>query len=385
MTSSTLSFDEPPVPADDRPPEKVLDALRLNLVPGIGPRLTQLLMDRFGSVRAIASASLSDLQQVPGIGPKLAMSILTHGTDAAALAEWQRCRAAGVQLLLRGEGRYSPALDRIPDPPQLLYCRGELRPADELAVAIVGSRHCTPYGRQQAERIAAGLAQAGVTVVSGLARGIDGAAHRAALLAGGRTIAVCATGLSSVYPPEHAELAESIVRQGALLTESPMLQAPVPGLFPQRNRIISGLSLGVIVIEAGRKSGALHTARHAMEQNRELFAVPGRIDSEASQGCLDLIRDGAALIRGVEDVLQALGPLTNPVKTAPTQTVHQPRELQLSEQERAVLNQITAEPIPIDDVLRSLTIESSRVLATLTVLEMRKLIRRLPGGFLIRL
>ena len=187
------------------------------------------------------------------------------------------------------------------------------------------------------------------------------------------------------YPPEHAELAEQIVQQGALLTESPMLQAPVPGLFPQRNRIISGLSLGVIVIEAGRHSGALHTARHAMEQNRDLFAVPGRIDSEASHGCLDLIRDGAALIRGVEDVLEALGPLTKPVKTTPTETVHQPRELQLSDQERIVLNQITLEPIAIDDILRSVSLESSRVLATLTVLEMRKLIRRLPGGFLIRL
>lgn len=369
----------------DLPPERILDALRLNLVPGIGPRLTQLLCDRFGSVSAILSASVADLQRVPGIGPKLAMSLITHGRPDEALDEWKRCQAAGVRLFLRGEGHYSPALDRIPDPPHLLYCQGELRPADELAVAIVGSRHCTAYGRQQAERIAAGLANAGVTVVSGLARGIDGSAHRGALQAGGRTIAVCATGLSTIYPPEHAELAQQIIQQGALLTESPMLQAPVPGLFPQRNRIISGLSLGVIVIEAGRNSGALHTARHAMEQNRDLFAVPGRIDSEASQGCLDLIRDGAVLIRGVEDVLNSLGPLTKPVKMSATESVHQPRELQLSDQERTVLNIITPEPMPIDDVLRSLTLESSRVLATLTILEMRKLIRRLPGGFLIRL
>lgn len=373
------------LPAEQSPSDDVLAALRLNLVPGIGPRLAQLLLDRFGSAKDILSASIADLQQTPGIGPKLAMALATHGTQSEALDEWRRCQAAGVTLFLRGEGHYSPALDRIPDPPHLLYCRGELLPSDELAVAIVGSRHCTAYGRQQAERIAAGLANAGITVVSGLARGIDACAHRGALQAGGRTIAVCATGLSSVYPPEHAELADQIVQQGALLTESPMLQAPVPGLFPQRNRIISGLSLGVIVIEAGRNSGALHTARHAMEQNRELFAVPGRIDSEASQGCLDLIRDGVTLIRGVDDVLQALGPLTKPVKTTATESVHQPRELQLSDQERTVLNQITAEPIPIDDVLRSLALESSRVLATLTVLEMRKLVRRLPGGFLIRL
>lgn len=371
--------------ADNSPSEQVLHALRLNLIPGIGPRLSQLLMDRFGSIAAILSASMTELQQVSGIGSKLAMSILTHGTKEDALEEWGRCQRAGVKLLLRGEGRYSPALDRIPDPPHLLYCRGDLRPSDELALAIVGSRHCTAYGRQQAERIANGLALAGITVVSGLARGIDGSAHRGALQAGGRTIAVCATGLSTVYPPEHKDLASEIAKSGALLTESPMLQAPTPGLFPQRNRIISGLSLGVIVIEAGRKSGALHTARHAMEQNRDLFAVPGRIDSEASYGCLDLIRDGAVLIRGVDDVLDALGPLTKPVKTTSTETVHQPRELQLSDQERTVLNSISAEAISIDEVLRTSPLESSRVLATLTVLEMKKLIRRLPGGFFIRL
>ena len=156
------------------PPENVLAALRLNLVPGIGPRLGQLLVDRFGSVAGVLTASLAELQQVSGIGSKLAMAIFTHGTRAEALEEWRRCQSAGVQLFLRGEGQYSPALDRIPDPPHLLYCRGELRPSDELAVAIVGSRHCTAYGRGQAERIAAGLASAGITVVSGLARGIDG-------------------------------------------------------------------------------------------------------------------------------------------------------------------------------------------------------------------
>ncbi len=379
-------WDEPlNITVADAPAASLIEALRLNLIPGIGPRLTQLLLGRFGSPAAILSASIAELQQVPGIGSKLAMSIVAHGSREEALQEWNRCQAAGIRLLRHGEGSYSPALDRIPDPPSLLYCQGELRPSDELAVAIVGSRRCTPYGVQQAERIAAGLAHAGVTVVSGLARGIDASAHRGTLRAGGRTIAVCATGLGSIYPPEHAELAKEIAQQGALLTESPMLQAPVPGLFPQRNRIISGLSLGVIVIEAGRKSGALHTARHAMEQNRDLFVVPGRVDSEASQGCLDLIRDGATLIRNVDDVLESLGPLTTPVRTAPQETVHQPRELQLSDQERTVLNAITVEPLSIDQVLRAFEMESSRVLATLTVLEMKKLIRRLPGGFLIRL
>jgi DNA processing protein len=259
-----------------------------------------------------------------------------------------------------------------------------LEAADAISIGIVGSRHCTNYGRQQANRLAQSLARMGITVVSGLARGIDAEAHKGALEAGGRTIAVCATGMNTIYPPEHSDLADSIVKQGCLLTESPMDQSPKSGLFPQRNRIISGVSLGVVLIEAGRGSGALHTARHAMEQNREVFAMPGRVDSDASLGCLDLIRDGATLIRGVDDVISALGPLIKPVQRTPTETVHKPAELTLSDQERAILNLVVAESIPVDEVIRSANIEPSRVLSTLTVLEMKRLIRRLPGGFVAR-
>lgn len=369
---------------DDEPGPEVLAALRLTLVPGIGSRMYQLLVDRFGSPGEVLRASIAQLREVSGVGPKLAMSIVAEGTPEAARAEWERCRGAGARLLVRGTEGYPPPLDQIPDPPGILYCRGEWRPSDQLAVGIVGSRHCTPYGRQQAERLAAGLARAGVTVVSGLARGIDGAAHQGALDAGGRTLAVCATGLGTVYPPEHAELAIDITHAGALVSESPMLQAPVAGLFPQRNRIISGLSLGVIVVEAPRSSGALHTARHAMEQNREVFAVPGRIDNEACLGCLDLIRDGATLVRGVDDVLAALGPLTQPVAVSATETVHHPQELVLNELEREVLNLVSSEAQPVDAVLRASTLEASRVLSTLTVLEMRRLVQRLPGGQIVR-
>lgn len=368
----------------DLPPPEVLDALRLTLVPGIGSRMYQLLVDRFGSPREVLSASIAQLREVSGIGPKLAMAIFAEGTPDAARAEWERCRAAGARLLVRGTDDYPTPLDEIPDPPGVLYCRGDWRSSDQLAVGIVGSRHCTPYGRQQAERLAGGLARAGVTVVSGLARGIDAAAHQGALDAGGRTLAVCATGLGTVYPPEHAELAIDITHAGALLSESPMLQAPLAGLFPQRNRIISGLSLGVIVVEAPRSSGALHTARHAMEQNREVFAVPGRIDNDACLGCLDLIRDGATLVRGVDDVLAALGPLTQPVAVSATETVHHPQELVLNELEREVLNLVSSEAQPVDAVLRASTLEASRVLSTLTVLEMRRLVQRLPGGQIVR-
>lgn len=381
MTDQLFTEDDAAPEDDDR---ELIDVIRLNLVPGVGPRTYQLLLDRFETPSAILAASIPELQQVCNVGPKLAMSIVTHGTEQAAREELSRIRAAGVSILVRDRDGYPPALSRIPDPPTVLYCQGELRQSDQLAVAIVGSRHCTAYGRQQANRLAQALARAGITVVSGLARGIDAEAHKGALEAGGRTIAVCATGLNTVYPPEHVELADLTKKQGCLLTESPMDQTPKSGLFPQRNRIISGLSLGVVLVEAGRNSGALHTARHAMEQNRDVFALPGRVDSEASLGCLDLIRDGATLIRGVDDVLQALGPLVAPVQRSTSETVRKPAELQLSEQERLILNLVSAEPAPIDEVVRQAGIETSRVLSTLTVLEMRRLVKRLPGGFVAR-
>ena len=381
MAKDLFSDDESPLPDADR---DLIDVLRLNLVPGLGPRTYQLLLEYFGSPCEILNASVSKLQAVQNVGPKLAMSIVTHGTEAAAREELARTRAAGVSLLVRNQPGYPAALGRIPDPPTVIYCKGTLVEADGLALGVVGSRHCTAYGRQQTKRLAQGLARVGITVVSGLARGIDAEAHRGALEAGGRTIAVCATGMNMVYPPEHVELAADVAKQGCLLTESPMDQTPKSGLFPQRNRIISGLSLGVLLIEAGRSSGALHTARHAMEQNRDVFALPGRVDSEASLGCLDLIRDGATLIRDLDDVLNALGPLVAPVQRTPEETVRKPAELTLSDQERMILNLVHSESTAVDEVIRATNIEASRVLSTLTVLEMKRLIRRLPGGFVVR-
>ncbi len=201
----------------------------------------------------------------------------------------------------------------------------------------------------------------------------------------GGTLAVCANGLSQVYPPEHESLADEIVAQGAVLSESPLSRGLSRGIFPQRNRIISGLSLGVIIVEASRNSGALHTARHAMEQGRDVFAVPGRIDSLASQGCHDLIRDGATLIRDVDDVLESLGPLAFPVTVTADDTIHSPRELSLNDQEREVLNLVTVDPQHLDQVLAASTLEASRVLSTLTILEMKRLVRRLPGGQVVRI
>lgn len=364
--------------------ERLLDCLRLNLIPGIGPRMLQVLLERFETPAGVLSASHASLLETPGIGRKLASAIVEARQSDAALTELERCRAGGVELILRGADAYPKMLAEICDAPTILYCRGRLEPRDQLAVAIVGSRRCTLYGRQQTERLASGLARAGLTIVSGLARGIDAAAHRAAIAAQGRTLAVFATGLGNIYPPEHKELADEVVAHGAILTESHYRQSPVAGLFPQRNRIISGLSLGVIVVEATRNSGALHTARHAMEQGRDVFAVPGRIDSLASEGCHDLIRDGAILVRTVDDVLETLGPLTTPVQRDGDEQVLSPRELTLNEQERQILNLISTEPQHIDEVVRAANTDISRVLVTLTVLEMKRMIRRLPGSHVVR-
>ena len=363
---------------------ELLDLIRLNLVPGLGPRLYSLLLARFETPAGILNATGSDLLEVDGVGPKLSAAIALARRSEDAEHERAACREQAISLLIRGAAGYPKLLEEICDAPALLYCRGELTTNDELAVAIVGSRQCTHYGRQQAERFAGALARAGITVVSGLARGVDGAAHRGALTAGGRTIAVSATGLNALYPPEHADLADEIARQGAIVSESPLDRGPSRGIFPQRNRIISGMSLGVIIIEANRKSGALHTARHAMEQGREVFALPGRVDCLASQGCLDLIRDGVTLLRSPDDVLETLGPLMQPVQRTGGDVVHVPRELNLTDQERTILNHVTSDPSHVDQVLAACELETSRVLATLTILEMKRLIKRLPGGYLVR-
>ncbi|MEX0703922.1 MAG: DNA-processing protein DprA [Planctomycetales bacterium] len=363
---------------------ELIDWLRLNLVPGVGPRTLQALLERFATPAGIFAARPEELRQVDGIGPKVAAAIVNSDFHLEARRERERCRDLGVELLLAGSEGYPRLLQEIFDPPGVLYFRGTREPRDDLAIAIVGARRCTHYGRQQAERFAGTLARAGMTVVSGLARGIDAAAHRGALAAGGRTIAVLATGVATIYPPEHVELADEVIASGALVSESPLDQRPMPGLFPQRNRIISGLSAGVIIVEASRKSGALHTARHAMEQGRDVFAIPGSIDSLASEGCHDLIRDGVALVRTPDDVLEALGPLISPVQRAAGEEIHSPRELTLNEQERTVLDLVQLVPRHTDEVLRDTDLEPSRVLATLTILEMKRMVRRLPGGYVVR-
>lgn len=360
------------------------DLLCLSMVSGVGPNLFRALVERLGSPAAVLDAPMSRLRDVPGIGIKLAERIVAARRECNVEQELADCERLGVRLITSETADFPQSLKTIPSPPAVLYVRGDLLPRDTLAIALVGSRHCTHYGLRTAERLGSSLARIGFTVVSGLARGIDAAAHRGALSAGGRTIAVLASGVGNIYPPEHGELAEQIVKSGALVSEMPTSFEPIAGLFPQRNRIISGLSLGVIVVEAAQRSGALITARHAKEQNREVFAIPGPIDSLASRGCHALLRDGACLVESADDVLDALGPLMNEIKPSPDTSVRHPLELTLNDLERKLLDLLGSDAISADELVGRSRLAAPQVLSALSVLEMRRLVRRLPGNIYAR-
>ena len=363
---------------------ELIDSVRLSLVSGVGPLLRKALLDRFGSATAVLAATKGELQGVDGIGPKISASILAAHDEIDPEGELQLAAEHGIDVLTESSKEYPRPLRQIHDPPGVLFRRGKADPQDEMAVAIVGTRHATRYGLAQAERLAASLARTGFTVVSGLARGIDAAAHRGAMAAGGRTIAVLGSGLLEMYPPEHEKLAEEVVASGYLLSESPPRMKPLSGAFPQRNRIISGLSVGTIVVEAADRSGALITARHAYEQGREVFAVPGPIDSRVSHGCHSLIKDGAKLVESIDDVLAELGPLAENIQRDDGTTIASPAELLLNEIEQQVLAAIDGSATSVDVVAKSSGLPIHRVLSTISVLEMRRLVRRISGTQVIR-
>jgi len=386
FTSSAGRTMARPAPED----QDLRDQVRLACLPGVGSRLRRLLLERFGSPQGVFAATEAQLAGVARIGPAKARLIAAAADEATADAVVSLCRDRDVGIVREGTPGYPGLLARIDDPPGLLFTRGTFLPCDALAVAIVGARHATPYGLKIAERLAGGLARAGYTVVSGLARGIDAAAHRGALAAGGRTIAVLGSGVLNVYPPEHADLARQVSAAGALVSELPPLMEPTAGTFPQRNRIVSGLSLGVVVVQAAERSGALITARLAGDQGREVFAVPGDIDCRMSRGSHRLLRDGAKLVEHVDDIIEEFGPLFETATTADGRTVHAAAELHLGDVERRVLEAYDAAadggtgPVSIDTVIDATALASSQVLATLGVLEMRRLLRRLPGNRVAR-
>lgn len=379
--------------------EETRALLTLQLLPGLGPRLTAALLGRFGSATRVLAASAVELAEVPRLSVSLAERIVAALRHCDVAAEVELMQAHGVQAVRQDHPAYPPLLQAIPDPPAVLYVKGALLGQDQRAVAIVGARSCTPYGKRMAERLAQGLARAGYTVVSGLARGIDAVAHRAALAVGGRTVAVLAGGLARIYPPEHADLAEEVARAGALLSESPMRLEPLPQMFPQRNRLISGMALGVVVVEAGERSGALLTAHHAAEQGREVFAVPGPADSDASVGTLKLLRHGATLIRHAEDVLEALEGLPTAAADRKQKQVAEPNRVvepasrqqspgtpprnppPLTEAQQRLLAAWQEEPLcHADDLVARSGLSVAEASQALLQLEMHGLVRRLPGN-----
>lgn len=365
--------------------DDIESTLRLAMLPGVGPRTLADLLERFGTAAEVLAADAAALASVRNVGPKLVSAIrnASDHVDVVAIMQW--CEDQQITLLPLDASHYPQLLRELPDAPPLLFVDGQIKACDAMAVAIVGTRHATAYGRSQAEKIAYGLAKAGVTIVSGMARGIDSSAHRGAIDAGGRTIAVFGCGLAHIYPPENTELSRRIVDNGALVSEFHPQTKPHSGTFPQRNRLISGLSHATLVIEAPERSGSLITARTAYEQGREVLALPGAVTSRASQGTNLLIRDGATLVRNVDDILECLGPLANPVPTSDGRDVHRPAEALLNDRERLVLDAIATAATAIDNIVQSCGLPVPQVLATISVLEVRKLIRRLSSQYVSRL
>jgi len=382
--------------------EKARTHLIWALTDGVGPIVFGRILIQFGDAEEALRLTAGQLETVKGIGPNVASKVTGSREEARVKAEMEIefAERHGVRIICREDEEYPHALTQIADPPIVLYVKGELRKTDEIAVAIVGSRRCSIYGSEQARRFGELLAGAGFTVVSGLARGIDAFAHHGAVEAGGRTIAVFGSGLHEVYPPENGALAEKLLEQGAWVSELPMQAAVRAENFPSRNRIIAGASLGTLVVEAGQRSGALITARLASEYNREVFAIPGRVQDPMSLGTNALIRDGAAkLVTCLEDILDELGEVGRAMRPKPAveaaageaekgglfaESEPRPAAGPLSAAEKRVYAVISYEPILQDQVMRMAELPPGEVLAALTTLELKGLVQRLPGQLVVR-
>lgn len=357
----------------------------LNMIEHVGPVRVRQLLEHFGDAPAILSASRQRLLQVRGIGEETADAIASWEKTIDLGGELKRIADFGCHVLIQSDEEYPELLRQIYDPPVVLYVKGRLTARDKNAVAMVGSRMTTHYGIEVARKLAYQLAYVGVTVVSGGARGIDTAAHQGALSAKGRTVAVLGTGINLVFPSENAELFERISGSGAVITQFPFNRTADKQSFPIRNRIVAGMTLGTVVVEANLTSGALITANMAVEQGRQIFAVPGRIDSPRSKGCHELIKKGAKLCEGAEDILsefEYLFPAGNrPPSPAETGTLP---AIALSENEQKVYDVLTNEEFSIDEIIRKSGLPSSAVSVALLALEMKRLIRQLPGKMFVK-
>ena len=352
----------------------------LNMVDQVGPVRLRHLLQHFATPVEILAASRESLLLVPGVGEETAHAIANWEHHVDLKAELNRIERFACRILIPEDSEYPPALREIYDPPIVLYVRGDLRNEDRNAIAIVGSRQSTSYGIEVSRRLAYQLGHIGITVISGGARGIDTAAHQGALAARGRTVCVFGTGIDRIFPPENAQLFERTAEHGALLTQFPFSRPADKQTFPIRNRIVAGMTLGTVVVEANLSSGALITAKFATDYGRQVFAVPGRIDSPRSKGCHELIRQGARLCESAEDILgefEYLFPSRNR-GPSPAETGELPA-LHLSDREHSVLTVLDRGEVQLDEIIRQCQLPASVVSVTLLGLEMKRLVQQLPG------
>ena len=391
---------------------ETISLIHLNMIQGVGLKTVQILRDVFGSAERALQATSDELSKIDGLTPAMRDLLQRKPVHYPIERELELIEKYGCQVLTLYDPEYPSRLKEIDTPPIVLYIRGELTSEDSLSLALVGSRDAKDYGRKASYRLSYQLAQRGLTVVSGLARGIDTAAHRGALESGGRTIAVMGSGLSFIYPAMNTDLAEKITASGALISEFPMETTPKPNNFPRRNRIISGMTLGTVVVEASNRSGALITARLAGEQGREVFAVPGEIFSELSTGTHRLINNGAKLVNTVDDLLNELPPYmlnhiqsesltasvpdiepsqepsieksdTKSEAVQPSAEVPQPVQNtpppDLTPDERTVFDAIETPSSHIDNIVRTTQLPIGQVSSVLLMLELKGVVQQLPG------
>lgn len=373
--------------------------LTLNAIPGLGNIRTRRLIERFGSAGKVLALNSRDIIR-EGIVPTLVAEGINHFSKNVSLKkEYELVKKHDVKIISYQDKEYPENLREIPDAPVILYVKGRLIKEDNLAVAVVGSRRASLYGLAVAAKIAMGLAEVGITVISGMARGIDSAAHKGALKAKGRTIAVFGCGLTHIYPPENKKLFEEIVISGCVVSEFSMETKPLAVYFPRRNRIISGLSLGVVVAEASRRSGALITSRFALEQGREVFAVPGKIDNPNTHGVHNLIKEGAVLINGADDILEELQPhlerylksmKSDSQRSKSASTILEEKDkasapaADLPVPETNLYRYIVEDPLHIDEIAQQSGLSVSEAAAILLRLELKGFIRQSPGKFFVR-
>jgi DNA processing protein len=358
--------------------ENILPWFALKSVPGIGSHLFKRLIDKFKSPHLVFEASSNDLLKVDGITDRLVSAIKRHKIPEHVKKDFDSVIENGCRIVTMLDPDYPPLLLEIPDPPPFLYVLGQLD-SSIMNIAIVGSRNATPYGLSTTKRLCNDLALRGITVVSGMARGIDTAAHEGALLGKGKTIAVLGSGFERVYPAENLNLFHKIAENGAVVSEFPLKTEPEAHNFPIRNRIISGISLGTVVVEATKKSGSLITARLAAEQNREVFAVPGSINSFKSIGAHTLIKQGAKLVEHAQDIIEELSPLIQAYAATNDKNKKMDKLPSLSSEESLVLKELGPYPVHIDEIVRNISMESGKVSGILLRLELKEIVDQAQG------